>query len=70
MEAKNAGGQLVVEDPNFLRIAYEIAFTEYAIVLAQELSTAQFYFDPQDALVELRQTIDDLSKAFAAARSH
>ena len=39
--------------------------TEYAIVLAQELSTAQFYFDPQDALVELRQTLDDLSKAFA-----
>ena len=48
-------------------MAYEIAFTEYAIVLAQELSTAQFYFDPQDALVELRQTIDDLSKAFAIA---
>lgn len=69
MEAKCADNQSVVEDPNFLRIAYEIAFTEYAIVLAQELSTAQFYFDPQDALVELRQTIDDLSKAFAVARS-
>lgn len=69
MEAKSAGDQSVVEDPKFLRMAYEIAFTEYAIVLAQELSTAQFYFDPQDALVELRQTIDDLSKAFATARS-
>lgn len=69
MEAKGAGGQPLVEDPNFLRMAYEIAFTEYAIVLAQELSTAQFYFDPQDALVELRQTIDDLSKAFASVSS-
>jgi hypothetical protein len=69
MEAKGLGGQLAIEDPNFLRMAYEIAFTEYAIVLAQELSTAQFYFDPQDALVELRQTIDDLSKAFASAGS-
>jgi hypothetical protein len=54
-----------VDDPNFLRMAYEIAFTEYAIVLAQELSSAQFFFDPQDALVEVRQTLDDLSKAFA-----
>lgn len=55
-----------VDDPNFLRMAYEIAFTEYAIVLAQELSNTQYYFDPQDALVELRQTLDDLSKAFAS----
>ena len=54
-----------VDDPNFMRMAYEIAFTEYAIVLAQELSSAQYYFDPQDALVEVRQTLDDLSKAFA-----
>ena len=69
LEAKSAGEHSVTEDPNFLRMAYEIAFTEYAIVLAQELSTAQFYFDPQDALVELRQTIDDLSKAFATAWS-
>lgn len=69
MEAKSVRELSVVDDPNFLRMAYEIAFTEYAIVLAQELSTAQFYFDPQDALVELRQTIDDLSKAFATARS-
>jgi hypothetical protein len=68
METTRAGDQSVVSDANFLRLAYEIAFTEYAIVLAQELSTAQFYFDPQDALVELRQTIDDLSKAFARAQ--
>jgi len=35
-------------------------------VLAQELSSAQYFFDPQDALVEVRQTLDDLSKAFAS----
>lgn len=68
LEAKSASGS-PTDNPNFQRMAYEIAFTEYAIVLAQELSTAQFYFDPQDALVELRQTIDDLSKAFANAWS-
>ena len=65
IEIKAASTQSPVEDPNFMRMAYEIAFTEYAIVLAQELSAVQFFFDPQDALVELRQTIDDLSKAFA-----
>lgn len=69
MEAKSAGDHSLVEDTHFLRMAYEIAFTEYAIVLAQELSTVGFFMDAQDALVELRQTIDDLSKAFAAAQS-
>jgi Histidine kinase-, DNA gyrase B-, and HSP90-like ATPase len=67
MELKCAQSQMSVDDPNFQRMAYEIAFTEYAIVLAQELSTVQFFFDPQDALVELRQTLDELSKAFATA---
>jgi Histidine kinase-, DNA gyrase B-, and HSP90-like ATPase len=66
MELKTTTGSVEVDDPHFLRMAYEIAFTEYAIVLAQELSTVQYFFDPQDALVELRQTIDDLSKSFAS----
>lgn len=70
LEAKIAGGHSPVEDVNFLRMAYEIAFTEYAIVLGQELSAVQFFIDPQDALVELRQTIDDLSKAFASVYSY
>ena len=65
LEANFVKDKSLVEDANFLRLAYEIAFTEYAIVLAQELSAVQFYFDPQDALVELRQTIDDLSKTYA-----
>ena len=65
IEIKAASTQPPVDDPTFMRMAYEIAFTEYAIVLAQELSAVQFFFDPQDALVELRQTIDDLAKAFA-----
>jgi hypothetical protein len=66
LELKTRTGSVAVDDPHFLRMAYEIAFTEYAIVLAQELSTVQYFFDPQDALVELRQTIDDLSKSFAS----
>jgi hypothetical protein len=66
LELKNAKTPMAIDDPNFQRMAFEIAFTEYAIVLAQELSTVGFYFDPQDALVELRQTLDDLSKAFAS----
>ena len=66
VEVAHTKGHSPVDDPNFMRMAYEIAFTEYAIVLAQELSSAQYFFDPQDALVEVRQTLDDLSKAFAS----
>jgi hypothetical protein len=54
------------DDPNFMKMAYEIACTEYAIVLAQELSSIQYYVDPQDALVDVRQALDDLSRAFTA----
>jgi hypothetical protein len=66
VEAKNVFGQVPVNDPNFLRMAYEIAFTEYAIVLGQELSNINYYLDPQDALVDIRQNLDELSKAFAS----
>jgi hypothetical protein len=66
VEVSHTKARSPVDDPTFMRMAYEIAFTEYAIVLAQELSSAQYYFDPQDALVEVRQTLDDLSKAFAS----
>lgn len=65
VEIASSATRSPVDDPNFVRMAYEIAFTEYAIVLAQELSSIQYYYDPQDALVEVRQTLDDLSKAFA-----
>jgi hypothetical protein len=65
VEINSSTARSPVDDPNFVRMAYEIAFTEYAIVLAQELSAIQYYYDPQDALVEVRQTLDDLSKAFA-----
>jgi hypothetical protein len=66
VEAKNASGQAAINDPHFLRMAYEIAFTEYAIVLGQELSNINYYLDPQDALVDIRQNLDELSKAFAS----
>jgi hypothetical protein len=66
VELKGTTGHSPVDDPNFVRMAYEIAFTEYAIVIAQELSGVQYYYDPQDALVDVRQTLDDLSKAFAS----
>ena len=69
VEAKSVSGQAPVDDPNFLRMAYEIAFTEYAIVLGQELSNINYYLDPQDALVDIRQNLDELSKAFASAWS-
>jgi histidine kinase/DNA gyrase B/HSP90-like ATPase len=67
VEVKHARSHSPVDDPTFLRMAYEVAFTEYAIVLSQELSNVDYYYDPQDALVDVRQTLDDLSRAFAAS---
>ena len=67
MELKSSQSQSPVDDPNFVRMAYEMAFTEYAIVLAQELGGVQYYMDTQDALVDVRQNLDDLSKSFALA---
>jgi len=69
LEAKNISKASLGDDPNFMRMIYEIAFTEYAIVLAHELSTTRYFMDPQDALIEVRQTIDDLSKALAGSQS-
>jgi hypothetical protein len=45
VEVKNSSSSASTDDPNFLRMAYEIAFTEYAIVLGQELSNIDYYLD-------------------------
>src|SRR5262245_63361067 len=50
IEISNLKSRSPVDDPNFLRMAYEVAFTDYAIVLAQELSNAPHSIDPTLAL--------------------
>lgn len=54
-----------VEDPVFRRLAYEVAFCEYAIALAMELDHREEFLDPQDAIVEIRETIHRIALASA-----
>ncbi len=54
-----------VEDPVFRRLAYEVAFSEYAIALAMELDHREEFLDPQDAIVEIRETIHRIARAAA-----
>lgn len=54
-----------VEDPVFRRLAYEVAFSEYAIALAMELDHREEFIDPQDAIVEIRETIHRIARAAA-----
>lgn len=54
-----------VEDPVFRRLAYEVAFSEYAIALAIELDRREEFLDAQDAIVEIRETIHRIARAAA-----
>ena len=57
-----ARGGRTVDDPVFRRLAYEVAFTEYAIALAQELEKRGEYLDPSDPLVDIRATINRVAR--------
>lgn len=51
-----------VEEVVFRRLAYEVAFSEYAIALASELDARGEYFDPSDPIFEIRATIDRVAR--------
>jgi len=53
------------EDPKFRRLAYEVAFTEYSIALVHELNAAKYYFEVQDAIFDVRETLNRVSRAAA-----
>jgi hypothetical protein len=59
---KTANG---IDDPVFKRLAYEVAFTEYAVALAYELSAQQHYLEINDALFEVRDTLDRITRRAA-----
>lgn len=54
------------EDPVFRRLAYEVAFSEYAVALASELDRRDEFYDPSDAIVEIRETIHRIARSAAA----
>jgi hypothetical protein len=60
--AKGSGS---TEDPIFRRLAYEVAFSEYAIALASELAARDEYLDPTDPIVDIRETLNRVARKAA-----
>ena len=61
-----ARGSGEVEEPLFKRLAYEVAFTEYAIALCSELAKRGEYLDPSDPIYEIRETVNRLARRGAS----
>jgi hypothetical protein len=64
--ARGNGG---TEEPMFRRLAYEVAFTEYAIALSSELAQRGEYLDPSDPIYEIRETVNRLARRGASLYS-
>jgi hypothetical protein len=60
--AKGSGS---VNDPVFRRLAYEVAFTEYAIALATEMDNNGEFIEPSDAMVEIREAVNRMARRAA-----
>ena len=57
-----AKGDGDIDSQEFKRVAYEVAFSEYAIALAQELADSGYYLDVQEALYEIRERVDKMAR--------
>ncbi len=60
-----AKGTDSVENTFFQKLAYEIAFSEYAIALSAELNKNGEYIDPSDPIVSIRETINRIARKAA-----
>ncbi len=58
-----------IEDPVFQRLAYEVAFSEYAVALASELAARDEYVDPSDPIVDIRETLNRVARKGASLYS-
>lgn len=61
-----ARDSLGIDDPGFLRLSYEIAFTTYALGLARELLTKDPELTGDDVLFEVRDTLRRVTARAAA----
>jgi hypothetical protein len=58
-----AKGTGPVDDPVFRRLAYEVAFTEYAIALAMELAQLEsYYIEAMDSIIDISETLNRLAR--------
>ena len=62
---KNALRSSGIEDPNFKRLSYEIAFTEYAVALGYEMSERDPDIPADDLLYEVRSTLNRIAASAA-----
>jgi anti-sigma regulatory factor (Ser/Thr protein kinase) len=63
---KAALGSGTSEDPTFRRLAYEVAFSEYAVAVAFELEKRSEYSEVTDYLDEIRKTINRVARRAAS----
>jgi histidine kinase/DNA gyrase B/HSP90-like ATPase len=63
---KAALGSGGIEDLTFRRLAYEVAFSEYAVALAFELEKRDEYRDATDAIADIRETINRVARRAAS----
>jgi len=61
-----AKGNFSVEDPSFKRLAYEVAFAEYAIAIAQLKIKSGDCFDLTDPIVEIREALNRITRKAAS----
>jgi hypothetical protein len=52
-----------------MRLAYEVAFSEYAIALSAELNDNDEYTDTSDPIVDIRETINRIARKAASLYS-
>jgi hypothetical protein len=64
-----ARGIAGIDEAAFRRLAYEVAFTEYAIALSSELAQRGEYLDPSDPIYEIRETVNRLARRGASLYS-
>lgn len=60
-----AKGTGTIDEPTFKKLAYEVAFTEYAIALAGELNSNGEYIDIFDPIIDIRETINRVARKIA-----
>ena len=63
---RNAVRSLGVEDANFRRMSYEIAFTEYSMALGYEMAQRDPDIPADDLLYEVRATLNRVAASAAA----
>lgn len=64
-QIKAALGSGGIDDIAFRRLAYEVAFSEYAVAVAYEMVKANYFLDLYEPITEIRETVNRVAVAAA-----